>query len=92
MDTCHCTLKTLCADTAFQSTELQDLCSSFVIEPFSTGPYTPWPNRAEAAVRVFKATLSDLCAQLGSSLELKRVVVRELLRTTSVVRNPWLLS
>jgi hypothetical protein len=44
------------------------------------GPSTPWPNRAEAAVRVFKATLHDLCAQIGTSPELQQVTVRELLR------------
>jgi hypothetical protein len=36
---------------------------SFVVSTsnlFSTGPYTPWPNIAEAAVRVFKETLHDL--------------------------------
>ena len=58
---------------AFQSTEVQDFFRRFGIKPFSTGPYTPWPNRAEAAVRVFKATLHDLCAQIGTPLELKQV-------------------
>ena len=55
--------------------------------PLSAGPYTPWPNRAEAAVRYFKATLFDLCAQIGSSPELKQVTVRELLRKSSAVRS-----
>ena len=54
---------------------------------FSTGPYTPWPNRAEAAVRVFKETLHDLCSQIGSAPELKQVTVRELLRKTAAGRN-----
>ena len=46
----------------------------------STGPYTPWPNRAEAAVRVLKETLHELSSQKGSAPELKQVTVRELLR------------
>ena len=86
MDTCHCTPKILCADMAFQSTELHDLFRRFEITPFLTGPCTPWPNRAEAAVRVSKATLVDLGAQLEPLSELKQVTRRELLRTTSAVR------
>ena len=43
-------------------------------------------NRAEAAVRVFKETLHDLCSQIGAAPELKQVTVRELLRKTASVR------
>ena len=57
-----------------------------VFKALSTKPYTPWPNKAEAPWRVFKATLFDLCAQMGSSPELKKVTVRERLRKTLVVR------
>ena len=53
----------------------------------STGPSPPRPNRAEAAVRVFKATLRDLCAQIGTLPKLKHVAVRELLIKTAAVRN-----
>jgi hypothetical protein len=52
-----------------------------------TGPYTQWPNRAEAVVRVFKATLHDICAHVGTSVGLKQVSVRELLSKVAVVRN-----
>ena len=64
----------------------------FGIKPFSAGPYTPWPNRAEAAVRVVKATRSDLCAQLGSSPELKKITPRELLRKLLLSRSPLLIT
>ena len=63
VDTFHCTPQNICADMAFQSTEVQDSFRRFGI---FTGDYTPWPNRAEAAVRVFKATLHDLCARIGT--------------------------
>ena len=49
--------------------------------------YTPLPNRAEAAVLVFKATLLDLCALIGTLPELKQVAVREVLRITVAARN-----
>ena len=67
MDTFHCTPHSICADMV--SSQLKFKISSVALALnlllFSTGPYTPWPNRAEAAVRVFKATLHDLCAQIG---------------------------
>ena len=61
-----------------------DACS---IKPFSTGLYTPWPNRAEAALSVFMATLHELCSQVGSLPELKQVTVIELLRKTAAAMN-----
>ena len=62
------------------------------LDLFSPGPYTPWPNRAEATVRVFKETLHDLCSQIGSAPELKQVTVRELLRKATTVRNSIVTS
>ena len=85
-DTFHCTPQSICSDIACQSPEVQDFFRRFGIK-LSTGLYTPWPNRAEAAVRVFKATLNDICAQIGTIPELKQVTVRELLRTNAAVRN-----
>jgi len=83
MDTFHRTPQSICDEMAFQSTAVQDLFRRFGSKPFFTGPYTPWPIRAEAAVRVFKATLHDLCDLIGTLPELKQVVVRELLRNKS---------
>ena len=77
MDSFHCTPQSICADMALQSTEVQDVFRRFGIKHIPTAPYTPWPNRAETPVRVFKATLHDLCAQIGSLPELKQVTVRE---------------
>ena len=83
----HCSPKRLRADMSFSITELPAFFRRFDTKPFSTGPYTPWPNTAEAAVRVVNATLFDLRAQLGSAPELKQITVRELLRKPSAVRN-----
>ncbi len=91
MDTFHCTLQSICSDMDFQSTEVQDLFRRFGIKLFSTGPYTPWPSRAEAAVRVFEATLHDLCAQSGTLPDLKQATVKELLRKAAAVRNSMVL-
>ena len=54
---------------------------------YQTQPYAPWPNKSEATVRVFKDTLFDLCAQIGSSPELNQLTVREHLKQTSALRN-----
>ena len=85
MDTFHCTPLSVCADMAFQYREVQYMFRRLNIKPFfSTGPYTPWPNRVEAAARVCRETLHDLCSQIGSAPELKQVTVRELLRKAAV--------
>ena len=75
MGTFHCAPLSVCADMVFSPLkfEISSVVSTSII---STGPYTPWPNRAEAAVRVFRETLHYLCSQVGSSLELKQVTVR----------------
>ncbi len=87
MGTFHYTPQSRCADMAVQSTEVQFYVVS-ASNIISIGLYTPWPNRAEAAALcLFKATLHDLCAQIGTLPELKQVTVRELLRNTAAVRN-----
>ena len=73
MDTFHCTPRSVCADMEFQSTAVQEFFRRLNIKTcLSTGPYTPWPNRAEATTRVFKETLHDLCSQVGLSPELNK--------------------
>ena len=79
MDTCHRAPKRY-VFIWFSNQLSCNILTRFDIKLVSTGPYTPWPNRAEAAVRVFEAIFSDLCAQLGFSPELKHVTVRILLR------------
>ena len=56
-------------------------------KPISIGPYTPWPHRAEVAIRVFKATFFDRCSELGTAPEVKGVTALELLRQTVTVIN-----
>ena len=76
---------------ACQSTKLQDFYRRCGITRFATGPDTPWPNRAEAAVRVFKTNLHDLSKQIGNSSEFIQVKVRELLGKTASVRNSMVI-
>ena len=57
MDTFQVSLKSICGDMAFAGDKFQQLFKENGIKPIPTGPATPWPNRAEAAVRLFKKAL-----------------------------------
>ena len=47
------------ADQFFMGIEMEDYYSRHNIRPVSLGPGTPWPNRAEAAIRMFKKQVSQ---------------------------------
>ena len=38
----------------FHSSDFKDFYNFEGIDPIPLGPYPPWPNRAETAVRLFK--------------------------------------
>ena len=50
--------KYIVADQAFMGTEMEGYYNRHNIRPISLGPGTPWPNRAEAAIRMFKKQVS----------------------------------
>jgi hypothetical protein len=54
MDHHQCCPKALCSDMAFNTPPFQRFYAFHKIRPIPTGPRTPWPNRAESAVRLFK--------------------------------------
>lgn len=45
-------------DQAVMGQEMESLYNRYNIKPIALGPGTPWPNRAEAAVRMFKKQVS----------------------------------
>ena len=54
------------------------------------GPNAPWPNRAEAAVRLFKAQLKIMLSSIKSGnapATLKKVTYRQLVKAAATVRN-----
>ena len=63
------------------------MCGQSGIQLLSTGPYTPWPNRVEVAVRAVKANLHDMCSQLEFSPELQGITPKGLLRRTARAIN-----
>ena len=52
-----------------------------------TCPRTPWPNRAETAVRLFKRTFTILSKAVGEDPSLRQVTCRQLIRKSVWARN-----
>ena len=55
-----------------------------------TGPATAWPNRAEAAVRLFKRSFSILADAVASDPELAKQTPRHIMRKACLARNSLL--
>ena len=62
MELYQSTPKAICSDMAFTTGDFEVFYRNHGIRPMPTGPGTPWPTRAEAAVRLFKAHLSYFLA------------------------------
>jgi len=54
IDNNTCRPKAICADEYFASDDFKKFYQWGDIRFLLLGPYTPWPNRAESAVRLFK--------------------------------------
>ena len=54
------------------------------ITPYPCGPRTPWPNRAETAVRLFKRTWSIMAKALADEGYAERVTVRQAVKKGGV--------
>ena len=57
------------------------------ITPYPCGPRTPWPNRAETAVRLFKRTWSIMAKALADEGYAERVTVRQAVKKVAWARN-----
>ena len=61
MDTLQMNPKAIYADMPFhQPHDMQAFCRMHKVKRLPTGPHTPWPNRAEIGVRLFKKFLLAL--------------------------------
>merc|ERR1712197_119488 len=87
METYQCTPTAVCADMAFTTKPFADFFRHHGIRPLPTGPGTPWPNRAEAAVRLFKLYLSDFIQEPHAHPELQKVTPRFLFRKAAMAHN-----
>ena len=57
------------------------------IRPISLGPGTPWPNRAEAAVRMYKKQVTLMLKTIAEDPALGDITYRQLLRQASLAKN-----
>ena len=54
---------------------------------YPCGPRTPWPNRAETAVRLFKRTWSIMAKALADEGYAEKVTVRQAVKKVAWARN-----
>ena len=88
MDTYQATPKAVCGDMAFHSPhDLKEFYRYHNIRPLPTGPHTPWPNRAETGVRLFKGFLRAMVDRLEQEGTLKSVTAAQLMRKAATIRN-----
>ena len=79
--------KYIVADQAFMSTEMEDNYSRHNIRPISPGPGTPWPNRAEAAIRMFEKQVSLMLISSKGDPSLANITYKQLCRQACISRN-----
>ena len=58
-----------------------------LLTPYPCGPRTPWPNRAETAVRLFKRTWSIMAQALADEGYAEKVTVRQAVKKVAWARN-----
>ena len=82
--------KVVVGDQQFMSVELEAYYARSGIKPVGIGPDTPWPNRAEAAVRLtkhqIKLMLDGLIKGFGAA-SLENVTYHSLVRQACMTRN-----
>ena len=89
-DQYHLQPKSVVADQAFMTETWEHFYQSLDITPISLGLNTPWPNRAEAAVRLLKAQLKIMLSSIKAGTApaiLKKVTYRQLVKAAATVRN-----
>ena len=83
--------KALCGDSYFEPEEFQKYYHYKNIKFIPLGPHTPWPNRAEAAVKLFSLNmriLVDSLQELEKEMPfLKDVSVSEMAKKAAWARN-----
>ena len=69
--------------------DFEDFYARRNIRPIALGPGTPWPNRAEAAVRTFKKQVTLMVNSLADDPALADVTYRQLVRQACLARNSF---
>ena len=91
MDTFPMNPKAICADMASHHPhDMQAFYRMHNVKSIPTRPHTPWPNRAEMGVRLFKKFLLALVDTASKNLDqssLAQITPAQLMRKAATVRN-----
>ena len=83
----NCVPKGIVGDQAFFTDPYMDYYRFHGITPYPCGPRTPWPNRAETAVRLFKRSWAIMAKALVDEGYGERVTVRQAVKKVVWARN-----
>ena len=86
----NCIPKAIVGDEAFFSDEFLEYYKFHGIKDLPCGPRTPWPNRAETAVRLFKKQWTIMAMSLEGDERFKGVTIRQAVKMTAWARNTQL--
>ena len=86
----NCIPKAIVGDEAFFSDEFLEYYKFHGIKDFPCGPRTPWPNRAETAVRLFKKQWTIMAMSLEGDERFNGVTIRQAVKMTAWARNTQL--
>ena len=83
--------KAICAEKAVHRPhDMQAFYRMHKVKRLPTGPHTPWPNRAEMGVRLFKKFLSalvDTASEILDETTPSQITPAQLMRKAATVRN-----
>ena len=79
--------KYIVGDQAFMKEEMESFYNRMNIRPISLGPGTPWPNRAEAAIRMYKKQVTLMLKTVAEDPALADVTYRQVVRQASLARS-----
>ena len=82
----YCVPKGTVGDQAFFTDQFMAYYKFHGITPCPCGPRTPWPNRAETAVRLFKRTWSIMAKALADEGYAEKVTVRQAVKKVAWAR------
>ena len=77
-------------DEAFFSDEFNEYYKFYGIKGLPCGPRTPWPNRAETALRLFKKQWTTMAMSLEGDERFNGVTIRQAVKMTVWARNTQL--
>ena len=83
----NCIPRAIVGDEAFFSDEFNEYYKFHGIKGIPCGPRTPWPNKAETAVRLFKRQWSLMTKSLEGDERFNGVNIRQAVKMTVWARN-----